>query len=138
MLMLNQISLAIGPRVLYEEVVLKFQAGQRGAVVGANGAGKSTLLSIISGHQEPSSGSVDYPKGTTIGYLKQDHFDYENELVLNVVIAGRPALAAALDEKEALLKVAELTIEQGCRLGELEEIIMSHQGYTAEGDAEKI
>ncbi|MCB1827128.1 MAG: ABC-F family ATP-binding cassette domain-containing protein, partial [Coxiellaceae bacterium] len=138
MLILNDLALSHGPKVLFEEVNLQFLAGQRAAVVGANGAGKSTLLNIISGQLEPSHGSVDVPKGTTIGFLRQDHFDFENTLVLDVVIEGKPALAAALKEKSTLLNHSEFTEADGHRLGELEEIIMNENGYTAEADAEKI
>ena len=138
MLTLNDIALAHGPKALFEEVSLQLNPGQRAAIVGANGAGKSTLLNIISGRIEPSQGTVEFPKGTTIGFLRQDHFNFENELVLDVVIEGKPALAAALKEKSTLLNGRELTDEDGYRLGELEEIIMCENGYTAEIDAEKI
>lgn len=138
MLILNDIALAHGPKVLFEEVNLQFLAGQRAAIVGANGAGKSTLLNIISKQLEPSHGSVDIPKGSSLGFLSQDHFDYENELVLDVVIEGKPELASALREKSTLLNGKTLTEEDGYRLGELEEIIMHQNGYTAEADATKI
>lgn len=138
MLILNDIALAHGPKVLFEDVNLQFLAGQRVALVGANGVGKSTLLNIVSGRLESSQGSVDVPKGTSIGFLRQDHFDFENELLLDVVIEGKPALASALKEKSTLLNGSELTEAGGYRLGELEEIIMHENGYTAEADAEKI
>jgi len=138
MLILNDIALAHGPKALFEEVNLQLNAGQRAAIVGANGAGKSTLLNIISNQTEPSHGTVEYPKGTSIGFLRQDHFDFENELILDVVIEGKPALAAALREKSTLLNGSELTEQAGFRLGELEEIIIHENGYTAEIDAEKI
>jgi len=138
MLILNDIALAHGPKVLFEDVNLQLVSGQRASLVGANGAGKSTLLNIISKQMEPSHGTVEIPKGTTVGFLRQDHFDFENKLVLDVVIEGKPALASALKEKSTLLNGKELTDADGYRLGELEEIIMHENGYTAEADAEKI
>lgn len=138
MLVLNQIAYSIGPRVLFEEVKIQCQPGQRAALIGANGAGKSTLLQIISGHIAPSSGTVDFPKGTSIGFLRQDQFHFDNELVLHVVMAGKESLAAALAEKETLLTQETLSDQDGYRLGELEEIIINENGYTAEADAERI
>jgi len=130
--------LAHGPRILFEDVNLQFIAGQRAAVVGANGAGKSTLLNLISKQTEPSHGSVDIPKGVSIGFLSQDHFDYENKLVLDVVIEGKPSLPSALREKSTLLNGKTLTEQDGYRLAELEEIILHENGYTAEADAIQI
>jgi len=138
MLILNDIALAHGPKILFEDVNLQFLSSQRAALIGANGAGKSTLLNIISGRIDPTHGSVDVPKGTSIGFLRQDHFDFENELVLDVVIEGKPALAAALREKSTLLNGSTMTEKDGYRLAELEETIMHENGYTAEADAEKI
>ena len=138
MLILNNIALAFGPKVLYEDVDLQFLAGQRAALVGANGAGKSTLLNIIAGRTEPSSGTVDVPKGTSIGFLSQDHFHFENHLVLNVVIEGKPKLASAIKEKADIYNSENITEKDGYRLAELEEIIMHEEGYTAEIDSEKI
>lgn len=41
------------------------------ALVGKNGAGKSTLLKILCGQQQPTSGVVNIPTDTTVGYLPQ-------------------------------------------------------------------
>lgn len=138
MLILNDIELAYGHKVLFEEVNLQFLAGQRAALVGANGAGKSTLLHIIAGQTEPSQGKVEVPKGTSIGFLTQDHFHFENHLVLNVVIEGKPRLASAFKEKAEIYSSDNITEKDGYRLAELEEIIMHENGYTAEVDAEMI
>ena len=138
MLILNDLAISHGPNPLFEEVNLQFIAAQRAALLGANGAGKSTLLHIIAGQGEPSQGTVDIPKGTSIGFLSQDHFDYENHLVLDVVIEGKPKLASAIKEKSQLLNVKHMREEDGYRLAELEEIILHENGYTAEVDAERI
>ncbi len=140
MLILTDIALAHGPSILFEGVNLQFVAGQRAALIGANGAGKSTLLNIIAKQTEPSQGRIDISKGSSIGFLTQDHFSFENTLVLEVVIAGKPALASALAEKSALLNSSSsaLTEADGYRLAELEEVIMQEAGYSAEAEAEKI
>jgi len=138
MLNLNNIALAHGPKVLFEEVNFQLHPGQRAALVGANGAGKSSLLDILSGESEPSDGAVEVPKGTSIGLLSQDHFHFEDHLVLDVVIEGKPALASALKEKAKIYASDNITEDDGMRLAELEEVIMHENGYTAEIDAEMI
>jgi len=138
MLNLNNIALAHGPKVLFESVNFQLHPGQRAALVGANGAGKSSLLTILANQTEPSEGVVEVPKGTSIGFLEQDHFHFENHLVLNVVIEGKPALASAIKEKEKIYSSDNITEDDGMRLAELEEVIMNENGYTAEIDAERI
>ena len=50
---------------------LSLSAGQHLLITGANGSGKSTLLEAIVGRLEPTSGTVDHPRGLRIGHLGQ-------------------------------------------------------------------
>ena len=59
LLRMRGIAAAIGAEVLFEEVDLALQAGERVCVVGRNGAGKSTFLSILAGLREPDAGLVE-------------------------------------------------------------------------------
>ena len=56
MLGVNNVTLRFGKRTLFEDVNVKFTAGNCYGVIGANGAGKSTFLKILSGEIEPSEG----------------------------------------------------------------------------------
>ena len=58
MLVVSNVSMQFGGRVLYKDVNLSFTQGNCYGVIGANGAGKSTFLKIISNELEPTSGSV--------------------------------------------------------------------------------
>ena len=58
MISVNNVTLAYGKRVLFDEVNLNFTKGNCYGIIGANGAGKSTLLKIISGEIDPNKGSV--------------------------------------------------------------------------------
>lgn len=138
MLSINQLSMRYGPDVLFEDVSLELQAGKRYGIIGANGAGKSTLLRIIAGQEKPSGGGTSYPKTQKLGLLSQDHYRYENDSVLNVVLQGNDRLWSALQEKEHLLDKVDHTNEDGMRLGELEEIIMEEDGYSAEAVAHEL
>ncbi|HRE33239.1 MAG TPA: ATP-binding cassette domain-containing protein, partial [Candidatus Berkiella sp.] len=103
MISLNELSLHYGDKLLFDDVNLLLTSGKRYAIVGANGTGKSSLLRLIMGQETPSLGEILMPKGVTIGWVKQDHFRYEDQRVLDVVIQGKKALWQAMEEKEALL-----------------------------------
>jgi ATPase subunit of ABC transporter with duplicated ATPase domains len=131
MLVLSDVKISYADRVLFEEVDLCLTPPHRYAIVGANGAGKSTLLRMVSGTEQPSEGTIAFPKEYTIGLLEQDHFRYEEMTISDVVIQGDKALWQAMEEKQQLLEKEDLSIDDGIKLGELEEIIGHHDGYTA-------
>ena len=51
---------AFGPVEVLSDISLAFRAGEVHAIIGENGAGKSTLMKIISGHLEPTRGSLKF------------------------------------------------------------------------------
>src|SRR5579863_10112453 len=104
MLDVRELSLDFGQKVLFHEVNLTLLPGLRYGVTGANGAGKSTFLRVLAGEETPNAGSIEKAKSTSIGILKQDHFRYEHDRVIDVVLKGDASLWAALIEKEELLQ----------------------------------
>jgi ATPase subunit of ABC transporter with duplicated ATPase domains len=134
MITLDKLTKRFGPKVLFENVSMRFDPGKRYALVGANGAGKSTLLKVISGEQESDQGSVEIPKKLRIGVLKQDHFAYESARILDTVMMGNTILWGAMQEKERLHE-GEITDEIGMQLAELECTIGEEDGYTADSRA---
>lgn len=133
MITLNQILKAFGSRILFENVTVTFNAGNRYGLTGPNGAGKSTLMKIIMGFEQPSSGTVTLPP--RVGILRQNIEDYHAFTVLDVVIMGNSRLWKAMEEREELY-ATETTDEVGMRLGELEGIIAEEDGYSADSSAE--
>jgi ATPase subunit of ABC transporter with duplicated ATPase domains len=129
----QNVSKAFGPKKLFENVNVAFSAGRRYGLTGPNGAGKTTFMRILAGDEEPDTGEVLRPK--KLGILRQDHFQYEDRRVLDVVIMGNKTLWAALEEKQRLLEKPDLTEAEGHRLGDLEGIIAEEDGYSAEADA---
>src|SRR5512136_1773396 len=97
MISVQNVSKAFGPKKLFEEVNVTFAPGRRYGLTGPNGSGKSTFMKILSGDEEPDTGSVIRPK--RLGILRQDHFQYESDRVLDVVLMGSPVLWSALKEK---------------------------------------
>jgi len=71
-LAVEQISKAFGEKVLFNNVSLGIQAGQKVALIARNGAGKSSLLKIILGMDTPDSGKVSMRSDIRIAYLEQN------------------------------------------------------------------
>lgn len=134
MVYFKDLGMQYGGRILFEGVDLLLNNGNRYGIVGANGSGKSTLLHLIAMEDTPSLGEVEVPKDKTIGWVKQDHFQFEQNRILDVVLMGKAPLWQAMQEKEVLLS-EEWSDESGYKLSELEETIMHHDGYTAESFA---
>ena len=86
MLTVAGLSKAFGGRVLFDDVSLTLQAGERIGLVGPNGAGKSTLLKIILGRESPDAGEVTFIRGTRAGYLPQESEPAGNEIVLDITV----------------------------------------------------
>jgi ATPase subunit of ABC transporter with duplicated ATPase domains len=137
MIVLDKVTKRFGPKILFENVSMQFDPGKRYGLTGANGAGKSTLLKMLEGNEETDTGSITIPGKLRLGVLRQNHFEYEQERIIDTVIMGNKALWDTMQEKERLL-AGEVTDEIGIRLGELEGTIAEEDGYTAEGDAAEL
>ena len=135
MITLSNIAVQFGKRVLYKDVNMKFTNSNIYGVIGANGAGKSTLLKAISGELEPTKGTVELGPGERLSVLSQDHFQYDQETVLNTVLMGHTTMWEVMKEREALYSKPDFTDEDGIRVAELEDKFAEMGGYTAESDA---
>src|SRR6478752_4964954 len=100
MIHVSNVSYRIGGRKLFEEVNLKFTPGNCYGVIGANGAGKSTFLKILSGELEANTGEISISSGERLAVLKQDHFQYDEFLVMETVIKGHERLYQIMNEKD--------------------------------------
>ncbi len=134
MLSINNLAKRHGAQTLFADASISLAAGSRYGVVGANGSGKSTILRIISGEEEASEGEVNIAGRHQIGWLRQDHFAYEEIPIIDVVLMGNKELYDAMKEKEVLLANAEEHFD-GDRYAELEDIVMRHDGYSQEAKA---
>lgn len=135
MISVNNVTLAYGKRVLFDEVNLNFVKGNCYGVIGANGAGKSTLLKIISGEIEPNKGSVSITPGERMAVLRQDHFEFDAVSVLHTVMMGHKKMWSIMEEKDAIYMKEDFSEEDGMRAGHLEAEFGEMGGYTAESDA---
>src|SRR5436305_5748222 len=133
MISVSNVSMRYGSKILFDEVTVTFVGGRRYGLTGPNGSGKSTFMKVLTGELDAQQGTVVRPK--RVGVLSQDQFAFDAFRVIDTVIMGNRPLWAALAERDELYAKADLTDEDGMRLGELEGVIAENDGYTAESDA---
>jgi len=95
MLTVSQLSKSFSGRILFDDVSLQVNRGDRIGLVGPNGAGKSTLFSLILGEASPDTGQITIEKSATIGFLPQETAAAKDETVLELALATTPELAEA-------------------------------------------
>ena len=135
MITTSNLGIQFGKRVLFQDVNLKFTAGNCYGIIGANGAGKSTLMRILSGQLAPTQGTVTQGPGERMSVLSQDHFAYDEFTVMDTVLQGHTVLWDIMKEKEALYAKPDFSDEDGVRAAELEEKFAEMEGWNAESDA---
>ncbi|MGO5051302.1 ABC-F family ATP-binding cassette domain-containing protein [Lachnospiraceae bacterium LCP25S3_G4] len=135
MISANNVTLRLGKKALFEEVNIKFTPGYCYGLIGANGAGKSTFLKILSGQLEPTNGDIAITPGERLSFLQQDHFKYDEYLVLDTVIMGNARLYEIMKEKDAIYAKENFTDEDGMKASELEGEFATMNGWESESDA---
>ena len=135
MISANGVTLRLGKRALFEDVNIKFTEGNCYGIIGANGAGKSTFLKILSGQLEPTNGSITMTPGQRLSVLEQDHFKYDDCVVLDTVMMGNVRLFEIMKEKDAIYAKEDFSDEDGIRASELEAEFAQMNGWEADSDA---
>ncbi len=135
MIFADNISLAYGKRVLFKDVNIMFKPGNCYGLIGANGAGKSTFLKILANEIEPDTGTVSVGPKERIAVLRQDHFAFDNEKVLDTVIMGHETLYRLMAERDALYAKPDFSEADGIRSAEIEVTFEEMNGYEAESEA---
>ncbi len=135
MITASDIVVQFGKRILFQDVNLKFTGGNCYGIIGANGAGKSTFLKVISGELTPTKGSITIAPGERLSVLKQNHFEFDEETVINTVLRGHEPLWNVMQEKDALYAKEDFSDADGIRASELEEKFAEMDGWNAESDA---
>ena len=136
MLTVSNLSLQFGKRVLFDEVNIKFTKGNCYGIIGANGAGKSTFLKILTGKQDPTTGSISLETGKRMSVLEQDHYSYDEFNVIETVLKGNDKLFKIKEEMDALYAKEDFNDEDGLKAGELGVVYEEMGGWNAETDAQ--
>jgi len=138
---LNNVTFEFGARVIVQNATWHIQPGERIGLIGYNGTGKSTLLKLIVGEYQPSSGSVERSRDTTIGYLHQDLLSFDtNDSILEVAMGAFERVKHLEKEIEKLGRELEQTSDEKLlhkysdKLHELESL----GGYTIHHKTEEV
>lgn len=100
---LENITKSYSEKVLVNNISLGINDGEKIGLIGVNGTGKSTLLKIISGAEEPDSGTVTKPNKVRIEYLPQNPYYDENATVLEQVFKGTSNEMKLLRDYQSIL-----------------------------------
>ena len=134
MITVSDVTKGYGGRTLFENVQVAFSAGHNYGLTGPNGCGKSTMMKILIGAEESDKGHVSRPERTA--WLRQDHYAFDENTVMDTVFQGNHRLWDAMQRKEAIYaKGDDITDDEGELLGELECVVAEEDGYTADADA---
>jgi len=135
MISANNVTYRVGKKALFEDVNIKFTEGNCYGLIGANGAGKSTFLKILSGALETTKGDIVISPGQRLSVLEQDHFKYDEYVVMDTVIMGNERLYQIMKEKDAIYAKEDFSDEDGIRASELEAEFAEMDGWEAESSA---
>ena len=135
MISANNVTYRVGKKALFEDVNIKFTEGNCYGLIGANGAGKSTFLKILSGQLDTTKGDIVITPGQRLSVLEQDHFKYDENVVMDTVIMGNERLFQIMKEKDAIYAKEDFSDEDGIRASELEAEFAEMDGWEAESNA---
>ncbi|MDD5196395.1 MAG: ABC-F family ATP-binding cassette domain-containing protein, partial [Candidatus Omnitrophica bacterium] len=135
MITLNNLSKNYGRKILFENISLNINKGEKIGLIGPNGAGKTTLFALILGEIESSSGGAKVNKNTHIGYLPQEASFKSEHTVLAELIEGDERIIKLKREKEEL---ENKNLAGSRRYGEVLHDLETLDFFTLEHKAEKI
>lgn len=144
-LTLNNISVSKGDNEILRRVNLNITQGEHAALVGPNGVGKTTLLEVITGDEQPDSGSVLIARGLNIAYVPQSVENVfakdQDHTVLEYFLHARglDAIQKRMQELEEIFTKQRTGLESELEeYGELQTTFQHRGGYTIESDATAI
>lgn len=107
LLTIDNISKSYSEKILFNNLSLGINEGDKIGVIGINGTGKSTLLKIIAGVEVPDEGKLTIGNSVRIEYLSQNP-DFDNEAtVLEQVFNGSNAVMQVIRDYEKALQNSE-------------------------------
>ncbi len=126
MLHINELTLRIAGRALYEKASVALPEGARVGFVGRNGSGKTTLFNAIAGELSPDDGTISLPKAARIGRVAQE-VPGGPESLIEVVLAA--------DKERAQLMIERETASDPHRIAEIETRLVDIDAHSAEARA---
>ena len=135
MIAISKLSKNYGKKILFEDISLSINVGEKIGLLGPNGTGKSTLFSMILGETEPSAGEISINKNIRIGYLPQEAGFHSQHTVLEELLEGDAEINRLNIEKEALEKQGSA---DSMRYGDIMERLETLGYFQLEHIAKKI
>lgn len=131
LIQLHNIEKVLGDRLLFDQLDLSIEKGERVGLIGNNGEGKTTLFRMIVGEQQPDAGQISVSRGTKIGYLRQDP-SFEP---INTVLDEAEKAFSRLHELSQELRTIEHQMADPGQVG-LEKLLARYETLQHEFDAE--
>ncbi|HWI89854.1 MAG TPA: ABC-F family ATP-binding cassette domain-containing protein [Flavisolibacter sp.] len=138
---LQNVTFEFGARTIVKDATWHIHPMERIGLIGYNGTGKSTLLKVFVGEYQPSAGTVEKSRNTSIGYLHQDLLSFDtSESILEVAMHAfdkAKTLEKELDRLTKEIETAstdELLHQYSHKLHEFEEA----GGYTMQHQTEEV
>ena len=131
----KNLDLYYGENHALKNINMNIKAGAITAFIGPSGCGKSTFLKILSGQLDTTKGDIVITPGQRLSVLEQDHFKYDDNVVMDTVIMGNERLFQIMKEKDAIYAKEDFSDEDGIRASELEAEFAEMDGWEAESNA---
>lgn len=106
----EKISKSYSEKILFQELSLGIQQGEKIGLIGVNGTGKSTLLKVIAGVETPDTGRIMMANGIRIGYLPQNPYFVRGTTALQQALSKLDGSEAEVMEYEAKTVLSRLGI----------------------------
>ena len=98
----DNLNMSYGEQTILNNASLTVHAGEHVGLVGRNGCGKSTFLRMVSGGEEPDSGSIMRKKNLVTGFLPQEFSLDTAKNVYDNILAGAKHITDMIKEYESL------------------------------------
>lgn len=85
---IQEISLSLGGPLLFDNISLQIESGERVALLGRNGAGKTTFMKVMAKQIGVDEGALIYQKGIHVTHLPQEVPTDLNGNVFDIVLSG--------------------------------------------------
>lgn len=136
----QDISLAFGGPLIFENLSLQLEAGERVALLGRNGVGKTTLMKVMAGRVQIDKGEIIYQKDIKVTHLPQEVPKDIKGTVFDVVFAGLGERAKLLSDYHHVTHrlQTEHTPALMNELGRLQSEIEHTNGWDLENEVEDV
>lgn len=144
MLVVRELRIEVGPRLLLQEASFSIQPGDKVGLVGRNGAGKTTLMRTLVGYSPPTSGTV--LRSGNLGYFSQEaalpDLERPDMTASERILAARQIGAMLRKIEETRRKMERLQgaarDEAILRHARLQDEFFAKGGYVAEAEAKQV